>query len=228
MAQRCKLSPSITSLSQVLTWHQVTYELQPPSYTSLKLLSSPPPGAGGDTLWSSQYAAYDIMSKGMQTYLSNLTALHSADIQAVGSRAIGRAVRREPVTTEHPLIRTNPVTGLHSLFFNPGFVTAIVGVPKIESDTIIAYLNEIVATTPENNVRFQWNANDVAFWDNRVCNHSASYGFAPHRRHAVRVAATGERPVYLPEGRSQEEVLHETYGLPLPSKDGSGISNYND
>jgi sulfonate dioxygenase len=103
----------------------------------------------------------------MQKYLEGLTAIHSADIQAIGSTALGRTVRREPVTTEHPLIRTNPVTGWKSLFFNPGFVTKIVGIPKTESDTIIGYLNEVISTTQEFHVRFMWGANDVALWDNR-------------------------------------------------------------
>lgn len=147
---------------------QVTYEIQPPSYTSLKLLTGPPRGGGGDTLWSSQYAAYDVLSPYMQTYLKGLTALHSADMQANDSRAIGRPVRRDPVTTEHPLIRTNPVTGWNALFFNPGFVTGIVGIPKAESDAILRYLTDVVATTQEIHARFQWGKDDVAFWDNRT------------------------------------------------------------
>lgn len=89
-------------------------------------------------------------------------------MQAEGSRAAGRTVRREPVVTEHPLVRTHPVTGWKSLFFNPGFVTQIVGVPKLESDAILRYLNEIVSTTTEIHVRFQWQKDDVAFWDNRI------------------------------------------------------------
>lgn len=99
---------------------QVTYEIQPPSYTSLKLLTGPPRGGGGDTLWASQYAVYDLLSSGMQKYLEGLEALHSAQIQANGSIALGRTVRREPVVTKHPLIRTHPVTGWKSVFFNPG------------------------------------------------------------------------------------------------------------
>jgi sulfonate dioxygenase len=98
----------------------------------------------------------------MQKYLESLTALHSADLQAQGSRDLGRTVRREPVTTEHPLIRTHPVTGWKSIFFNPGFVTKIVGVPKTESDHIIGLL-------------FQWEQGDVAFWDNRVTVSISSY-----------------------------------------------------
>ena len=89
-------------------------------------------------------------------------------MQAQGSRAAGRPVRRTPVTTEHPLIRTHPVTGWKSLFFNPGFVTSIAGIPKTESDHIISYLNEVITTTQELHVRFQWQKNDVAFWDNRI------------------------------------------------------------
>ncbi|TID25598.1 alpha-ketoglutarate-dependent taurine dioxygenase [Venturia nashicola] len=210
-------------------WHSdVTYEIQPPSYTSLKLLTGPPRGGGGDTVWSSQYAAYDSLSAPMQKYLQGLTALHSSHMQAEGSRAIGRPVRRDPIITEHPLIRTHPVTNWKSLFFNPGFVTKIVGVPKIESDHIISLLNEIVATTNEMHVRFQLRKNDVAFWDNRVCNHSATYGFMPHRRHAVRVATMAERPYFDPAGKSQEEELNEKFGLPRVNKDGSGFQNYND
>lgn len=210
-------------------WHSdVTYEIQPPSYTSLKVLTGPPRGGGGDTLWSSQYAAYDALSAPMQTYLESLTALHSSHMQAEGSLAAGRPVRRDPIVTEHPLIRSHPVTGWKSLFFNPGFVTKIVGIPKAESDVILSYLNEVVATTQELHVRFQWGEGDVAFWDNRATNHSASYGFAPHRRHAVRVAAQGEKPTLAKDARSQEEELAAKYGLPTVNKDGSGQSNYND
>lgn len=210
-------------------WHSdVTYEIQPPSYTSLKVLTGPPRGGGGDTLWASQYAVYDLLSPGMQKYLEGLEALHSAQIQADGSIALGRTVRREPVVTKHPLIRTHPVTGWKSVFFNPGFVTDIVGIPKAEASAIIHYLNELITTTQEIHVRFQWQKNDVAFWDNRICNHSASYGFAPHRRHAVRVAACAERPYFDPTSKSQEEEMNARYGLPKVNKDGSGQSNYND
>lgn len=112
--------PRQISFEWVSNVNQVTYEIQPPSYTSLKVLTGPPRGGGGDTLWASQYAVYDLLSPGMQKYLEGLEALHSAQIQADGSIALGRTVRREPVVTKHPLIRTNPVTGWKSVFFNPG------------------------------------------------------------------------------------------------------------
>lgn len=113
-------SPPQLSSEWVSNINQVTYEIQPPSYTSLKVLTGPPRGGGGDTLWASQYAVYDLLSPGMQKYLEGLEALHSAQIQADGSIALGRTVRREPVVTKHPLTRTHPVTGWKSVFFNPG------------------------------------------------------------------------------------------------------------
>ncbi|KAF8417971.1 hypothetical protein EV426DRAFT_540010 [Tirmania nivea] len=210
-------------------WHaDVTYELQPPSYTSLKLLTGPPRGGGGDTLWSSGYAAYDALSPHMQKYLEGLTALHSAEEQAQGSIQAGRHVRREPVITEHPIVRVNPVTGWKSLFINPGFVKSIVGIPKAESDAILKYLNTVIMGTPENQVRFSWQKDSVAIWDNRVTNHSATYGFHPHRRHAIRVTPHGEVPYFDPKGQSQEEELVEKYGYKPKNKDGSRFGNYND
>jgi taurine dioxygenase len=164
----------------------------------------------------------------MQSYLKNLTAAHSADMQANDSRALGRPVRRDPVTTVHPLIRTNPVTGWNGLFFNPGFVKKIIGIPAAESDAIIRYLTDVIATTQEMHARFSWGADDVALWDNRSTNHSASYGFTPHRRHAIRVAVQAEKPVLEEAGISQEDELNALYGLPAVNKDGSRQSNYND
>lgn len=205
-------------------------------------------------MWSSQYAAYDVLSAPMQKFLEGLTALHSAEMQADAARALKRPVRREPIITEHPLVRTHPVTKWKSLFFNPGFVTKIVGIPKAESDMIIEFLSEIISTTQEMHMRVQWQPNDVVFWDNRICvraerieepllilnllyktrtnfstqNHSATYGFTSPRRHAVRVACHGEKPVLDPSGKSQEEEFRSSHGLKPIDKNGARIANYND
>uniref|UniRef100_A0A060T666 ARAD1B16896p n=1 Tax=Blastobotrys adeninivorans TaxID=409370 RepID=A0A060T666_BLAAD len=214
-----------TSFSQTYLWHSdVTYELQPPSYTTLKLLDGPEDG--GDTLWVLGYALYDQLSPGLQKYLEGLTALHSAHEQADDSRRDGRPIRREPIVSEHPLVRTHPVTGYKSLFVNPGFTRAIKGVPKGESDAILNYLFTLIATAQEYSVRFKWNKNDVALWDNRITTHSATYGFWPARRHAVRVTVHGEKP-YFDGGVSQQEELDKVLGL-TRNLDGTKKANYND
>lgn len=215
-----------TAFPSIHLWHSdVTYEKQPPSYTSLKVLKGPT--SGGDTLWISGYALYDQLSPGLQAYLEGLTALHSGVEQANDATRNGYAVRRDPIITEHPLIRTHPVTGFKSLFVNPGFTRTIVGVPKGESDAILQYLFELIATSQEATIRFKWSENDVAIWDNRVSMHSATFGFYPERRHGVRVTTHGEVPHYDAEGKSQQKALDTLVGL-VRDLDGSKGGNYND
>ena len=59
--------------------------------------------------------------------------------------------------------------GTLTIEISTGFVTDIVGIPKAEANAIIHYLNELISTTQEISVRFQWQKNDVAMWDNRIC-----------------------------------------------------------
>ncbi len=64
------------------------------------------PPSGGDTVWSSMYAAYDDLSDPMKSYLENLSATHD------GLLAFGKYGRdkKYPISV-HPVIRTHPVSG---------------------------------------------------------------------------------------------------------------------
>lgn len=250
-------SRSYTSFKADKLWHSdVTYEVQPPSYTSLKLLKSPT--TGGDTLWVSGYDIYDQLSPSLKHYVETHWAIHSAEEQAEDSRVAGRAVRRDPVETIHPLVRVNPVTGWKSVFVNPGFTHSIVGVPKGESDSILQYLFDLVAGSPAATVRYKWESeeegvnqygeyigNDVAIWDNRSSVHSATYTFFPEVRHAIRVTVTGEKPVGVFDrdtvekegiiaaltaggrGQSQQQEIDSLLGV-TRNFDGTQRGNYND
>jgi len=56
-----------------------------------------------------------------------------------------------------------------SLFaFYAGFVRRIVGVPKAESDAILNFLFRQISENHDFQVRFKWEVNSIAFWDNRV------------------------------------------------------------
>ncbi|MBW5421090.1 taurine dioxygenase, partial [Streptomyces sp. BG9H] len=96
-----------------------------------------------------------------------------------------------PVT--HPVVRTHPETGRRTLFVNTSFTTHIVGMDRDESDRLLGFLVR-QAHVPEYQVRFRWQAGDVAFWDNRATQHYAVDDYAPHRRVAERVAIAGDRP----------------------------------
>ncbi|PPQ75251.1 hypothetical protein CVT24_007429 [Panaeolus cyanescens] len=186
--------PDPTAFSKIELWHSdVSYELQPPGLTSLKVITNPP--YGGDTLWSSGYALYSSLSPAMQQYLEGLTAVHSAVAQAEGNRAAGLPVRRQEIETIHPLVRVHPATGWKAVYVNPGFTRRLVGIPKAESDAILKFLFRQISENPDFQVRFSWEENSVALWDNRVVTHSATFDFWPHTRHALRATPHGDTPI---------------------------------
>ncbi|KAL1949619.1 hypothetical protein VTO73DRAFT_8500 [Trametes versicolor] len=227
--------PDPSAFSKLELWHSdVSYELQPPSTTSLKVITGPP--YGGDTLWSSGYALYSSFSPGFQKYLEGLKAVHSAVAQADGARAAGKTVRREPVESVHPIVRVHPVTGWKSIYVNPGFTRRIVGVPKAESDAILELLFRQIAENPDYQVRFRWQPNSVAIWDNRIVTHSATFDFWPHTRHALRATPHGERPTSVADyeratgkaAKDRQLEIWEKEGLPLPKTDTTVSRGYTD
>ncbi|KAF7424465.1 hypothetical protein PC9H_009772 [Pleurotus ostreatus] len=185
--------PDTSAFTKLELWHSdVSYELQPPSTTSLKVITGPE--YGGDTLWSSGYALYSSLSPGLQKYLEGLTALHSAVAQAEGARAAGLHVRRKEIESIHPIVRVHPATGWKSIYVNPGFTRRIIGIPKAESDAILSFLFHQISENPDFQVRFHWEPNSIAIWDNRVVTHSATFDFWPATRHALRATPHGEKP----------------------------------
>jgi len=194
--------PDPSAFTKLELWHSdVSYEIQPPSTTSLKVITCPE--IGGDTLWSSGYALYSSLSTGLQNYLEGLSAVHSAVAQAEGNRAAGLPVRRTEIETVHPIIRVHPTTGWKSVYVNPGFTRRIVGVPKAESDAILAFLFHQISENPDHQVRFRWEVNSIAFWDNRIVTHSATFDFWPATRHALRATPHGEKPTSVEDYERQ-------------------------
>lgn len=99
-----------SSLSTIGYHSDVSYEHQPPGITILTLLEIP--STGGDTAWASQVVAYERLSDPIKKLLEGLRAEHSGFPQAEGARRDGKPVRREPVASEHPIVRIHPVSCL--------------------------------------------------------------------------------------------------------------------
>jgi sulfonate dioxygenase len=68
------------------------------------------PSTGGDTAWVSQAAAYARLSEPIKALLEGLRAEHSGFPQAENARRDGKFVRREPILSEHPIVRVHPVS----------------------------------------------------------------------------------------------------------------------
>ena len=176
-------------------WHSdVSCSTEPPMGSILRMFVVPE--SGGDTLFASMYAAYDALSDRMKSYLGGLTAIHDGGpYYRDANQTIGRDDRgREYPMAEHPVVRTHPVTGRRCLFVNSMFTTRIVGVPKGESDAMLAFLFRHVQN-PLFQCRFHWKENSIAFWDNRCAQHFAVWDYFPSVRSGYRVTIRGEQLV---------------------------------
>jgi len=175
-------------------WHtDVSCDEEPPMATMLQITTLP--GAGGDTLFSSMYAAYDALSPVMQRFLQGLTARHESE-RVYRSRYSDRGVNDTEKTypaADHPVIRTHPETGRPAIYVNRGFTKHINDVTKKEGKVLMRYLFGHVEE-PAFQVRFTWQRNDVALWDNRCVQHRAMWDYWPEERKGHRVTIKGERP----------------------------------
>lgn len=187
----------LNKLTTVGYHSDVSYEHQTPGITILTLLSVPP--TGGDTAWASQAAAYARLSQPIQTLLEGLRAEHSGFPQAENARRDGKFVRREPVRSEHPVVRVHPATGQKALFVNPGFTKRIVGLKDEESDALLKLLFKHISQGQDFQVRVRWEEGTVALWDNRVTAHTAISDYNVHNpqeglRHGFRITTLADKP----------------------------------
>ncbi|NNL87065.1 MAG: taurine dioxygenase [Myxococcales bacterium] len=171
-------------------WHSDVSCDQTPNLGSI-LYGKVIPESGGDTCWASMYAAYDALSEAMKAFLAGLTGVHESE--HVYSRIEG-TVSNYP-SAEHPMVRTHPETGRHALFVNSVFTTDVKELERAEARSLLDFLFRHIET-PEFQVRFRWEENSVAFWDNRCTQHRALADFFPKTRAMERVTINGTRPFY--------------------------------
>lgn len=150
-----------------ISWHSdITYENQPPGTTILYSLDVP--NAGGDTLFANMAKAYERLSPAFRERLAGLKAYHSGHEQAESSLARDGVVRRAPVGSIHPVVRTHPATGEKALFVSPQFTRYIVGFKKEESDYLLKFLYDHIALSQDLQCRLKWVQDTVVVWDNRL------------------------------------------------------------
>ena len=176
-------------------WHtDVSCDEKPPLASILHMTTIPE--SGGDTLFSSMYAAYEALSDPLQRMLAGLTATHDGapnyDDRAKRSRD-GNTARVNPIAV-HPVIATHPSTGRKTLYVNSAFTVRINELSKEESDAVLAFLFAHVAR-PEFQCRFHWQRHSIAFWDNRAVQHYAVWDYYPAVRSGQRVTIRGDRPI---------------------------------
>lgn len=122
-------------------WHSdVSCDAEPPMGSILHLHTVPK--TGGDTLFASMYAAYEGLSEPMQKMLSGLTAHHSGEMAYRGRYAYRGVDDKDLVypNSDHPVVRTHPVTKRKGLYVNRIFTAHINGLTGSESDALLQFL----------------------------------------------------------------------------------------
>jgi taurine dioxygenase len=185
-------------------WHtDATWRAQPPMGCVLRCVECPP--VGGDTMWANMALAYERLPEHIKLQIAPLRARHSIEATFGAAMPIEKrlALKAQFPDAEHPVVRTHPETGEKTLFVN-GFTThftnfhtpANVRVGQDFSPGGADLLRYLVmqAYIPEYQVRWRWQANSVAIWDNRATQHYAVMDYPPCHRKMERAGIMGDTP----------------------------------
>lgn len=178
-------------------WHTDWSHLRVPPTVSVAIPTVLAP-AGGDTMFSNQYVAYERLSAGMKEFLDGRRA------KFVGTRPVREDQKvegvadllptsgREDVVNLHPITPTHPHTGRTALYLNrPGeAMVEIEGMTPAESRPILDYLY-MLSTSPDNVYRHRWAPGDVVCWDNRCAMHYGVHDYGDVERTLHRITVGG-------------------------------------
>jgi taurine dioxygenase len=178
-------------------WHTDTsYLEQPPMGSMLYALELPP--YGGDTMFASQYAAYEALSEGLRQALDGLIGINSSAKAEVTRSREDRlreaGVQSKVLVGKHPIVRTHPETGRKALYMSLGHTVRFDGWSEDESKPLLEFLFRHQAQ-PEFTCRFRWSPGVLAFWDNRCALHNPVNDYHGFRRLMHRVTLRGDTPI---------------------------------
>ncbi len=179
-------------------WHKdLTFKSNPPFASILHGVSVPK--IGGDTLWASMSAVYDSLTDGWKEDLEGLEAIHDMgtfrnDFYKEGGINSVNSALKKVGSAVHKVIETHPISGKKYLNVNQSFTRNILNVSQGASDHILQFLFQLLAR-PEFQVRFHWQNNSVAIWDNRITQHYAVNDYLPNSRHMQRVTIINDKRV---------------------------------
>jgi taurine dioxygenase len=185
-------------------WHtDATWRDAPPFGCVLRCVECPP--VGGDTMWANMVLAYENLPDHVKTQIADLRARHSIEASFGAAMPIEKrlALKAQYPDAEHPVVRTHPETGEKVLFVN-AFTTHFtnyhtpsrVRFGQDANPGASLLLNYLVsqAFVPEYQVRWRWQKNSIAIWDNRSTQHYAVMDYPPCHRKMERAGIVGDVP----------------------------------
>jgi taurine dioxygenase len=185
-------------------WHcDATWRETPPMGAVLRCIEGPP--VGGDTMWANMAKAYDELPEHIKVTIEDLYARHSIEATFGARMPIERrhALKARFPDAEHPVVRVHPETGEKVLFVS-GFTTHFT---NFHTSANVRYGQDFApgganllsyligrAAIPEYQVRWRWQPDSVAIWDNRCTQHYAVMDYWPAVRKMERAGIIGDRP----------------------------------
>jgi len=174
-------------------WHtDWSFQKKPPIGTCLMAVKIPP--KGGDTLFANQHLAYEKLPADQKARVDGLIAIHSAETAYAPDGFYGHDLEKEKgrsmqiiaseearARQEHPLVRPHTETDRPALYSTLGYIQGIVGMAKVESDTLLRDLH-IYQGADEFVYRHKWQPNMLVMWDNRSVLHKATGGYEGYDR----------------------------------------------
>ena len=186
------------------SWHtDATWREKPPFGCVLRCVECPP--VGGDTMWANMAEAYARLPGHVKAQIDGLRARHSIEASFGAAMPIEKrlALKAQYPDAEHPVVRTHPETGEKILFVN-AFTTHFTNYHTPErvrfgqdaNPGAALLLNYLVsqAFIPEYQVRWRWQPNSMAMWDNRSTQHYAVMDYPPCHRKMERAGIIGDVP----------------------------------
>jgi alpha-ketoglutarate-dependent sulfate ester dioxygenase len=199
--------PSIES-----RWHtDVTFVPNPPMGSILRGVIVPE--YGGDTQWTNLVVAYERLSAPVRRLVDELHAVHHNVLplsRGELSPELQQQFQAQDLRAQHPVVRVHPETGERALFVNPNFTSHIVELSRQEGRHLLAMLYEHLSN-PEFTVRFRWQPDSIAFWDNRATAHLVPTDVPPGARRSMqRITLAGDVPVG-PDGSESFALAGATF-----------------
>jgi taurine dioxygenase len=149
------------------------------------------PATGGNTLFASLAKAFEQLTEPTRRRVVQLDIRFNFDNETT---IRSDAWRKDIPDYTHPLVVAHPDTGRPLLFCNRLMGDAIVGLPRAESDELIAYLNAQIER-PENVYEHVWRRGDFVIWDNLATAHGRT-DFDPNETRLLRrTTIAGQRPI---------------------------------
>ena len=185
-------------------WHSDTTWREVPQFGAvLRCIECPP--VGGDTMWANMVLAYERLPQTVKDQIADLRARHSIEFSFGAAMPMEKrlALKERFPDPEHPVVRTHKDTGEKILYVN-GFTTHFtnyhtasrVRVGQDHSHGGPELLRYLIsqAQIPEYQVRWRWQPNSIAIWDNRCTQHYAVQDYWPAPRKMERTAIIGDKP----------------------------------